>query len=86
MLFSRCSLLNLQVTIFDWELNSLNLNIIFLSVQCPTRHCLKRICNHLHLFLSPHLLNTNARSLSDLSLVLGSNAKRIRSHCRSLDI
>lgn len=50
MLISRCSSLRIQVTRFDWELNSPNLNI-FISIQSLTQHCFKRICNHLHQFL-----------------------------------
>lgn len=50
MLLSRCSSLSIQVTRFDWELNSPNLNI-FISIQSLTQHCCKRICNHLQVFL-----------------------------------
>lgn len=69
-----CSSQNIQVTTFNWEFDSPNLNAIFLSIQSPTWHSFKRI-----------LLSTSFSffililMLDSFLVMLWSNAKRIKS-------
>lgn len=44
-----CSSLNIQVTRSDREFDSPNLNVIFISIQWPTRHSFKRILLSIYL-------------------------------------
>lgn len=80
-LLSRCSSLRIQVTRFDWELNSPNLNI-FISIQSLNIALREYVIISIYFSSSSYV---NARSLSGLSFKFGPNAKGISVDVRYLE-